>query len=66
MKYTNQYLEAFLAMPFFATNPWLDKATRFWVWVALTLPSTGLAFAFYWHSYRLPKAQTPKSMEEGT
>jgi hypothetical protein len=64
MKYTNQCLQALLAMPFFATNQWLDNATRFWVWIALTLPSTGLAFAFYWYSHRPQKVKTPKQMEE--
>jgi hypothetical protein len=34
-------------MPFFANNEWLGDASRFWVWVILTVPSTALAFAFY-------------------
>jgi len=34
-------------MPFFSDNPWLKDASKFWLWVVLTVPSTGLAFAFY-------------------
>jgi hypothetical protein len=34
-------------MPFFNQNKWLDDASKFWVWIVLTIPSTGLAFAFY-------------------
>jgi hypothetical protein len=53
-------------MPFFATNPWLDDVAKFWVWIALTVPSTGIAFAFYWYSqYRSLKARKSKGLEEG-
>jgi len=39
-------------MPFFATNQWLGDTSKFWVWVVLTVPSTALAFAFYWYFKR--------------
>ena len=35
-------------MPFFSSNKWLGEVDRFWIWIALTVPSTGLAFAFYY------------------
>ena len=34
-------------MPFFNDQPWLQNATRAWVWVLLTIPSTLLAVLFY-------------------
>jgi hypothetical protein len=34
-------------MPFFTGNRWLDEVSTFWVWVVLTVPSTGFAFVFY-------------------
>ena len=34
-------------MPFFSTNAYLTDASRFWIWIVLTVPSTALAFAFY-------------------
>jgi hypothetical protein len=34
-------------MPFFTGNSWIGSANKIWVWVVLTVPSTGLAFMFY-------------------
>ncbi len=34
-------------MPFFSNNEWIRGPSRFWLWIVLTIPSTGLAFAFY-------------------
>lgn len=34
-------------MPFFADTAYLQYLSRFWIWVVLTIPSTGLAFIFY-------------------
>ena len=34
-------------MPFFNNSHWLQGPARFWIWIVLTVPSTGLAFAFY-------------------
>jgi hypothetical protein len=39
--------QAFLAMPFFADSSYLRPVSRFWVWVALTVPSTAIAFTTY-------------------
>ncbi|KAF5011000.1 hypothetical protein FDECE_2870 [Fusarium decemcellulare] len=38
---------ALLSMPFFDNEEWMGHADRFWVWVALTLPSTTACFIFY-------------------
>ncbi|ERF73686.1 hypothetical protein EPUS_00939 [Endocarpon pusillum Z07020] len=38
---------AILAMPFFTKRAWMSGTSRIWLWVALTVPSTILAFAFY-------------------
>ncbi|RDW72362.1 uncharacterized protein DSM5745_07534 [Aspergillus mulundensis] len=38
---------ALLSMPFFNNNKWLEDASRFWVWVVMTVPSTGACFLFY-------------------
>ncbi|KAJ9620743.1 hypothetical protein H2204_012153 [Knufia peltigerae] len=38
---------AILSMPFFSQNSWMGEASRVWLWVALTIPATALAFAFY-------------------
>ena len=34
-------------MPSLSYNEWLQGTSRFWVWIVLTVPCTGLAFAFY-------------------
>ncbi|KAH8819290.1 hypothetical protein F5884DRAFT_743706 [Xylogone sp. PMI_703] len=36
------------SMPLFSSNKWLSEVDRFWIWIALTVPSTGLAFAFHY------------------
>ncbi len=36
-------------MPFNSNNMWLHEASRFWIWTVLAIPSTGLAFAFYFY-----------------
>ncbi|SPJ71034.1 uncharacterized protein FTOL_00762 [Fusarium torulosum] len=38
---------ALLSMPFFDNDNWLSKASRFWVWAALTFPFTIACFIFY-------------------
>lgn len=37
-------------MPFFQNDEWLSHSSKLWVWVALTVPSTGLVFSFYVYS----------------
>jgi hypothetical protein len=48
-------------MPFFSGNAWLNEVSTFWLWVVLTVPSTGLAFLFYLYwkrrGERLPKRE---------
>lgn len=41
-------------MPFFSTASWMTHAARFWLWIVLTVPSTGLAILFYkyWRNRR--------------
>ena len=34
-------------MPFFAQQKWMGAAGRIWLWIALTLPSTIVAFVIY-------------------
>ena len=34
-------------MPFFDNNAWLSSPAKIWLWVALAIPSTISAFAFY-------------------
>ena len=34
-------------MPFFSDDEWIKGPSRFWLWIVLTIPSTGLAIAFY-------------------
>ncbi|KIX09412.1 uncharacterized protein Z518_00492 [Rhinocladiella mackenziei CBS 650.93] len=38
---------AILAMPFFTDTAYLSHASRLWIWVALTVPSTAICFFFY-------------------
>jgi len=42
---------ALFAMPFFATNKHLTDDRQFWIWIALTVPTTAVAYAFY-HFWR--------------
>lgn len=42
---------AVLAMPFFTTNTYLTNARHFWIWIALTVPTTAIAYAVY-HFWR--------------
>ncbi|KAL9116047.1 MAG: hypothetical protein Q9227_000415 [Pyrenula ochraceoflavens] len=49
---------ALLAMPFFATNKYLTNDQQVWVWVVLTVPSTGIAYAFY-HFWRKREVDKP-------
>jgi len=46
-------------MPFFSQNTWVANASRFWLWVVLTVPSTMLAFAFftYWKRRDMKRKQ---------
>jgi len=53
-----------LAMPFFDTNPWLTSVRRIWIWFVLSVPSTGVTFAFYWYSSRSNKAKWTKAKKE--
>jgi ABC-type phosphate transport system permease subunit len=34
-------------MPFFAQSKWLQNASRFWIWILLTIPTTIAAFIIY-------------------
>jgi hypothetical protein len=34
-------------MSFFDQNEWIGEVSRIWLWFVLTVPCTGLAFAFY-------------------
>lgn len=56
--------QALLAMPFFSQNRWLDDVPRFWVWVVLTVPSTGLAFAFYTYWKRRGQRSSKKTIDD--
>lgn len=58
---------ALLSMPFFTQIPWIDNISRFWIWFALTIPSTGLVFAFYiyWKRRGELKSKQQLSREEG-
>jgi Mg2+ and Co2+ transporter CorA len=39
---------AVLSMPFFSQSPWMGKIDRAWLWVALSIPSTAIAFAVFY------------------
>lgn len=56
---------AILAMPFFAQQKWMGEATRIWIWVVLTAPSTALAIAFYWWWTRRGMDSSPKPEQDG-
>lgn len=47
--------QAFLAMPFFATSHYLSNAAKVWIWVVCTVPSTIVAFTFYFYWKRRDK-----------
>ena len=49
-------------MPFFATDKYLTDTAKFWVWVACTVPATGLAFAIYYY-WRWRDKQRIKRLE---
>ena len=51
-------------MPFFATSGWIDGASRAWVWVALTVPSTTLCFVFYLFWNRKETERKKASLDE--
>jgi hypothetical protein len=53
---------ALLAMPFFATNKYLTDDQQVWVWVVLTVPSTGVAYAFY-HFWRKREENKPPNKD---
>ncbi|KAF3344836.1 hypothetical protein VdG2_07022 [Verticillium dahliae VDG2] len=36
-----------LSMPFFSDNEWMGHASRFWIWVVFSVPSTAACFIFY-------------------
>jgi hypothetical protein len=56
--------QAILSMPFFDEDPWLGKASRVWVWFALTTPSTIFAVLFYvLHSRRAWKKRINKHVK---
>ncbi|KAF2176210.1 hypothetical protein K469DRAFT_36556 [Zopfia rhizophila CBS 207.26] len=38
---------AILSMSFFDEDKWMHNVSRFWLWIALTVPTTALCFAFY-------------------
>jgi len=65
---TDLDMQAVLAMPFFATNKYLSNITKFWVWVALTIPSTSLSFLFYirWNMKESKRKRAAISEEEMT
>ena len=41
--------KAILSLPFFSQMKWMGDASRIWLWVVLTIPSTLLAFVVYLH-----------------
>lgn len=59
-------LQAILAMPFFSENGWLKHVDRFWLWIALTIPSTTLCFLFYmiWSGKESRRRQVDADEEE--
>lgn len=56
---------ALFSMPFFTNNEWMEGTSKIWLWIALTVPSTGLAFAFYlyWQSRNEAKDKIGSSIE---
>ena len=60
---TKHISQAVLAMPFFTDNGWLSQMSRLWVWLALTIPSTGLAFGFYFYWRRRDQRGRPGHKE---
>ena len=34
-------------MPFFGEDGWMRNVSRFWLWIAITVPTTALCFTFY-------------------
>ncbi|KAH0536480.1 hypothetical protein FGG08_006661 [Glutinoglossum americanum] len=56
---------ALLSMPFFSTNPYLTTATRFWLWVVLSVPSTAIAFAIYLRVTALRKERIRRQLAKG-
>jgi hypothetical protein len=58
--------EAILSMPFFAQQKWMGDATKVWLWIALTVPSTVLAvMIYYFHTRRaIRKAKSVTDGEE--
>ena len=53
-------------MPFFAMNHWMGNTNKFWVWAALTIPSTALCFMFYifWGRKESMERRAPLGEEE--
>ncbi|KAH9206550.1 hypothetical protein DL95DRAFT_396840 [Leptodontidium sp. 2 PMI_412] len=47
-------------MPFFDSMQYLNNPRTCWIWVACTIPSTLIAFAFYFYWRRRENAQKLK------
>ncbi|EPS35082.1 hypothetical protein H072_11389 [Dactylellina haptotyla CBS 200.50] len=56
---------ALLSMPFFSTYPWVANVNHFWLWVAMTVPSTVFAFTLFWY-YTRKSMRKIKLMGNGT
>ena len=50
-------------MPFFNNNAYVSSASRFWIWIVLTIPSTALAFSFYVYRRRYEDARNRRKKE---
>lgn len=60
---------ALLAMPFFATNEYLNDGRRVWIWFVLTIPTTGIAYAIYYFWSQREGTRKPdiaQDIEKGT
>lgn len=57
---------AILAMPFFATNEFLMDSRTVWIWIVLTVPTTGVAYTFYhfWSKHEEKMGFKPAHDEE--
>lgn len=63
---TTDAMQTLLSMPFFSENKWMGSATRFWLWIVLSVPSTAACFAFYemWRRRAQKMAQAQREARE--
>jgi heme/copper-type cytochrome/quinol oxidase subunit 2 len=51
-------------MPFFATSHYLSNAAKVWIWVVCTIPSTVIAFTFYFYWKRREEQAKRTSLDD--